>query len=309
MPPSYDNPVTATLIAVRDLFLPSEARALGPEDRLDGKTALVTGANRGLGRAVAEQLAAQGARVLCAVRGDASETVRAIRQAGGEAEVFDVDLSDLPTVHRLADDLMGEDLAVVALNAGVVPGHGRRTPQGIELQLAVNYLSNVALMDRLLADGTLKRGRVVAVSSESHRSATEIDFDRFGAFTHYGLTGVMRQYGYTKLLLTAWALELSRRVAPAVSVFPMCPGPVATGIAKEAPGWSQPLLKPIIGAFAAPEDAARPVVWLAASRALDGRTGVYLHRWKEKAPSELASDPEIGRRLWEASHALLDDLG
>ena len=221
--------------------------------------------------------------------------------------MFHVDLADLTTVRRLADDLRGESIDVVALNAGVVPGQGRRTAQGIELQLSVNYLANVLLMGRLLADGTMTRGRVVAVSSESHRSADEIDFERFGDFTHYGLTGVMRQYSYTKLLLTSWALELARRT-PEVSVFPMCPGPVATGIAKEAPGWSQPILKPIIGAFAAPEDAAKPVVFLAASRELEGRTGVYMHRWKEKAPSELAADRAVAARLWDESHALIERL-
>ena len=67
-------------------------------------------------------------------------------------------------------------------------------------------------------------------------------------------------------------------------------------------------MKPIIGAFAAPEEAAKPVVFLAASRELDGRTGVYMHRWTEKEPSGLATDPMLGARLWAESHALIERL-
>lgn len=301
---SYDNPIGATLVAVRDRLRPTPPRALAADERLDGKTVLVTGINRGLGRAVAQRLAGLGARVIGAVRGDASETLRAIEAAGGRAEARPVDLADLETVHALADGLRGERIDRVALNAGVVPSRGRRTPQGLELQLSVNYLANVLLVDRLLADGTLTEGRVIAVASESHRSPDEVDLARFGAFQHYGLTGVMKQYGFTKLLLTSWALELARR-APAVQSFALCPGPVSTGIAREAPAWSRPLLDPIMRTFASPEEAARPIVYLAASHELDGRTGVYLHRWQEKLPSELARDPALGARIWEASHELL----
>jgi hypothetical protein len=61
--------------------------------------------------------------------------------------------------------------------------------------------------------------------------------------------------------------------------------------------------------FAPPDEAAHPVLHLAASRSLEGRTGIYMHRWAETPPSELASDPDFGRRLFDASYALLDELG
>ena len=325
--PGYDNPFVATAIALRDRLRPHERRRVDPHDRLDGRTVLVTGANRGLGLGVARGLAELGARLILAGRSDTSEIELEARARGADVLRLSVDLADLRSVSALADDLAarGETIHVAVLNAGVVPNRARRTVQGLELQFGVNFLANVKLVDRLLADGVIPnatfggtgasdpRARIVAISSESHRSATDVSLERFGEFEPYGIRGVMPQYSHTKLLLTAWAMELARRARRGgevdVAVHAMCPGPVRSGIAREAPGWSQPLLDPIMKTFFAPADeAAHPVLHLAASRALEGRSGIYMHRWEATPPSDLARDEGFGRRLWDASHALLERL-
>ena len=280
----YESALLATLTALRDRLVPE--RPVEWDDRLDGQTALVTGANRGLGRSIATELAQRGARVLLACRGDASD---ALEELGARAEVVQVDLADLRSVDRLAAELAGRGvrLGVVVLNAGVVPNRARKTAQGLDVQLGVNYLANVRLIDRL-------------VSRDLERA-------RLGSYEDYGVGGVMRRYGESKLALTAWAQELARRLEGRAAVHTICPGPVATGIAQEAPRWSRPLLDPVIRTFfAAPANAARPVSYLAGASALEGKTGLYFHRWREKAPSELALDRAFASALWDESARVLE---
>jgi NAD(P)-dependent dehydrogenase (short-subunit alcohol dehydrogenase family) len=173
-------------------------------------------------------------------------------------------------------------------------------------------------VERLLADGVVvpsadpaARPRLVFVSSEAHRSVRPIDFERFGAFVDYGIRGGMAEYGYSKLHLCTYAVELARRLnpddGPGVAVHALCPGPVASNIAREAPPWLKPVVGPIIRwLFASPERAVEPVLLLAAGREMEGRTGVYLHMMREKAVASLAADAGNGRRLWEASDALIE---
>lgn len=302
---NYDNPVSAILIALRDRVRGGSTRSLAADERLDGKVALVTGANRGLGRAIAVQLAERGAKLVMPVRGDGTATLNDVRQTGAEAQLLHVDLSDTHSIHRLADTLAeAEPVDLLVLNAGVVPAASRATRQGFEIQNGVNFLANVLLVDRMRRDGSLRPdARVVLVSSESHRSAEPLDLDTLGVADEYGVAGVMKRYAYSKMLLTAWGIELDRRTDLTVHV--MCPGPVATGIAREAPRWMQPLVEPVIQTFfASPDKGARPVVYLACARALDG-DGRYFYRFEEKPASEAASDPVLAAQIFDHSLELL----
>ncbi len=105
------------------------------------------------------------------------------------------------------------------------------------------------------------------------------------------------------------ANELSRRINPdgkvKASVFALCPGPVNSNIAREAPRLFQPLLKLVFGIFfRSPEKACSPVVYLAASKELEGKTGHYMFLMQEKEMDEKATDPQNGKRLWELSENL-----
>lgn len=306
-PPKYDDPFRATALALWQRVVGTEASRLTDADRMTGR-AVVTGANRGLGAAIAEDLARRGAEVILAGRSAATLTRARIRDAGGRARCEHVDLADLRSIHALVDRLAGAPIDALVLNAGVVPIRSRATRQGFEIQNGVNYLANVALTDGLLAEGCLTAGaRVVAVSSESHRSAERIELDALGVADEYGVGGAMPRYSYSKLLLTAWAGHMARELEPrGVAVHSMCPGPVRTGIAREAPKLGQLVLAPIMRAFfAAPEVGAGPVVYLACGRELEGKTGLYYHRWEEKDPSPQSLDVEAARALVERSRALI----
>lgn len=318
----HKNPVTAILTAVSDMWsnegkLPS----LQDDVRLDGKTCLITGANSGLGKALAIDCARRGARVRMACRGGHPDAGEDVKRASGsdDVEMLKVDLSDLTSVHALCDEVKsrGERIDRLILNAGLMPASSRRGPQGFELMLCVHFLSSQLLVERFLADGVLvpsadptQRPRIVFVASEAHKSAEAIDFDHLGEFVEYGVRDGMKEYGRTKLMMVTYAQELSRVLNPGdelnVAVHSLCPGPIASNIARDAPAWLQPIVPPLLKLlFRSPEKAAEPVILLAADETYGEQTGVYLHMMRVKAPSHLASDPESGRRIRETGEKLL----
>ena len=289
--------------------------------RIDGKVCLVTGANSGLGKAVAVELAKRGGHILMACRGGHPQAGEDVRKASGsgKVEMLKVDLADLDAIHALCDALeeRRDSVDITVLNAGLMPLNARPSKQGYELMFAVHFLANRMLLDRLLGNGVIQPSsepgetpRIVFVASETHRSAGPIDFEQFGAFTDYGLKDGLKYYGLSKLHSCTFARELSRRLNIGAdvraAVHALCPGPINSNIAREAPASLRPVLAPLMRLlFASPAKAAQPVIHLCCSDAMGRRTGAYLHMMREKEPSALARDGEAGARLWEASAALL----
>jgi NAD(P)-dependent dehydrogenase (short-subunit alcohol dehydrogenase family) len=323
----FDNPVSATvrgiLHAVRG---PGEAaRQLREDDRFDGKTVLVTGANSGLGKAVAIEVARRGGRVVMACRSGIPEAGEEVRRASGsrDVEMVRVDLSDFDSTHRYLDDLRdrGVRFDTVVFNAGMMPRDSRPTKHGLDVMASVNYLAVFIQATRMLRDGVIPNAtfggahhtptpRIVIVASETHREPKEIEFDHLGTRAKYGMRDGMHWYGHSKLLLVTLAQELARRLesdgSNDVAVHTLCPGPVNSNMAREAPGWVKPVLGLVMKAFfASPEAAALPVVLLAGGSKLEGRTGCYFHTWTQKEPSPIALDPQQGARLWEVTESLL----
>jgi len=320
--------IAATVTALADMRRRERgAFPLGDADRLDGKTALVTGASAGLGKAVAIELARRGARLVLACRSGIPEVGEEIAAKSGTRppEMIRADLSDMDQVVALAGavERRGHAIDLLCCNAGLVPPRALRTKQGFEAMFAVHYLASHLLARRLLLRGVIPNAvyaangrtgtaipRIVFVSSESHRSADPPDFDRFGAFTDYGVRDALLWYANSKLALTTFGTELARRLTlesgPSVGVHVLCPGPIASSIARDAPAVLQAPIGVVMRTFfPGPEEAAAPVVYLAAAPELAGETGWYMHRMVRKAPSPEALDADHGRRLWERGEALL----
>ncbi len=317
---------TAVATAIIDLF--GNKRHFPPlndDERIDGKTCLVTGANSGLGKAIAIQLAQRGGHVIMACRGGIPEAGEEVKKASGsdKIEMIPVDLSDLHSVNTLCDELCDREITldIVVLNAGLMPLNARRSAQGYELMFAVHFLANRLFMHRCIADGVIKPAsdkndnipRIIFVSSEAHQSSEPIDFEHFGYFVDYGLKEGIKHYGISKLHMSTFANELSRRLNPDnevhAAVFALCPGPVASNIARESPPFLKPVLSPIMSLFfRRPDIAAEPVLYLACADEMKKRTGVYLHMMREKLSSELARDADNGNMLWIKSQELIKDF-
>lgn len=317
---NYKNPFSATLEGISAIFKKQEkVGSLSENDRLDGKTAFVDGASSGLGFAVAVQLASRGARVIMACRSGIPEKGEEVKRITGNPNIVmvQVDYADARSVIQLVETIRKQyvPLDIAVINAAMVPRQSRKTLQGLEEMFMVNYLSKFMLLNGLLENKCFRLGgkehpRIVVVSSESHRHPVVFDWKGFGVFKEYGMQKTVEYYGYYKLLLTTFASELSRRINAngnrPISVFSLCPGPVNSGIAREAPGIFQPLMKLIFAIFfRSPSKAAEPVLYLACSKDLEGKPFDYLFRMTRKPIDNLAADPENGRKLWEKSEELV----
>jgi NAD(P)-dependent dehydrogenase (short-subunit alcohol dehydrogenase family) len=320
--------ISATLTGLIDMVSARDSvAALAPGYRLDGTTALVTGASSGLGRAVAADLARRGARVLLACRSGIPEVGEEMSRETGSTkiEMIGVDLADLDSVVAFTDELArrGETVDLLVLNAGVVTREARPSRQGFDMMFAVHYVANHVLVRRLLASGVVPNDvyasngrcgtaipRIVFVSSETHRSSLGVDIDALVACHAFGVTEAVARYGDSKLALTTLATDLAERLrtpeGPSVAVHCLCPGPIASNLARDAPPFLQAVVDPVMKTlFRSPEAAATPVVYLSAAPELAGETGWYLHLMRRKNPAPLAMDAERRAELWARGEELL----
>ncbi|GAA4683155.1 oxidoreductase [Frondihabitans cladoniiphilus] len=184
-----------------------------------GKTAIVTGANSGLGYETAAALAAHGARVVLAVRDQvkgrqaADKIVKAT--PGAVVELQPLDLASLASIRKAAAELNQkfEHIDLLVNNAGLMFPPKTVTEDGFELQFGTNHLGHFALtgllLDNLLAT---PNSRVVVVSSYGHKMNASIHFDDLEWERKYSAAGA---YGQSKLANLLFAYELERRLEKA----------------------------------------------------------------------------------------------
>ncbi len=332
----YDSAAMAVVTGIRDLFKTKEVCGeLKETDRLDGTTVFIDGASSGLGFAIAVDTAKRGAKVIMACRSGIPGKGEQVKQLSGNQDVhmLHVDLLDISSIQHLVSSISKLDHKpdIYILNAGIVPKKSRKTPQGLEEMFMVNYFAKFIFIRLLMEQGLMRDmryeigdkqktdpgsriahrvSRIVFVTSESHRNPEKFDWDGFGKYKDYGIKQSMELYGYYKLLLVTFSRELSRRLNSEgkvnTSVFALCPGPVNSNIAREAPKIFHPLLKLIfILFFKSPKEAAKPVIYLAASSDVERKPFDYLFLMSRQEIDDKAADAENGKRLWELSEQLL----
>ncbi|GMV38706.1 MAG: short-chain dehydrogenase [Myxococcales bacterium] len=276
-----------------------------------GRTAIVTGANAGIGYETARALAHRGARVIlaCRSRERGEAAVARIRGEGAEVELALLDLASLASVRAFAQAFLesGAALHLLINNAGVMIPPASKTEDGFELQIGVNYLGHHALTGLLLSRLLETPGaRVVTVSSLAHRQG-RIDLGSFhGERPYKG----WREYCQSKLACLVFTLELQRRLeASGAGVISVAahPGGTKTDLQRH-----NKLLDVFttIAAMSAPKGAL-PTLY--AATAPDVAGGAY---FGPRGPYELigypapahiarrAQDAEVARALWETAEKL-----
>jgi NAD(P)-dependent dehydrogenase (short-subunit alcohol dehydrogenase family) len=286
---------------------------------LSGTTALVTGANSGIGLIEARELARHGADVVLAVRNtDAGEAAaKRIRAAGatGTVRVEQLDLASQASVHSLAERFDGP-LDLLVNNAGVMaPPRRRETDDGFELQFGTNHLGHFALTGLLMPHLLQAPApRVTTVSSIAHHSGDGKVLEGNPAQGYNPNT----TYGRSKLANLLFALELQRRATASGSKLTSTaahPGVSGTNLIASRDGLGA---IPVIGTlsqwgvrliFPSPEKGAQAILFAATEAApgsYSGPTGFRETRGPvgEARQSTLAQDTTLAGLLWERSEEL-----
>jgi NAD(P)-dependent dehydrogenase (short-subunit alcohol dehydrogenase family) len=275
---------------------------------LSGRTAVVTGANSGIGFVTAEALARAGARVVLAVR-DVERGKAAAGRMSGATEVRRLDLADLASVREFAAGWDGP-LDLLINNAGVMMLPRQRTRDGFEMQFGTNHLGHFALTNLLLPHVT---DRVVTVASGAHRwPGAAIHFDDLDLANGYN---PQRAYAQSKLANLLFTLELQRRLTEAgsaVRAVAAHPGWAATNLQSHAGNPVTRLLMQLGNRLFAQSDRAGALPTLyAAVEDVPGAAYVGPDGFAEMrggptlvGRTRAASDAGVARRLWDVSEGL-----
>ncbi|KAG8583665.1 hypothetical protein GDO81_008497 [Engystomops pustulosus] len=249
--------------------------------KIEGKTVIVTGANTGIGKETALELARRGGRIIMACR-DMGKCENAAREVRGKTlnhNVFakHLDLASTKSIKEFAKNILKEEhhIDVLINNAAVMRCPHWKTEDGFEMQFGVNHLGHFLLtnllLDRLKESG---QSRIINVSSLAH-IVGEIDFqDLNWEKKKYDTKAA---YCQSKLANVLFTNELAKRLQ----------APIFWFVIKSA------------------KQAAQSSVFLAVDEDLQGTSGKYFNALKEKEPAKQALDEVSAQKLWEASARLV----
>ncbi|KAJ8335296.1 hypothetical protein SKAU_G00409350 [Synaphobranchus kaupii] len=282
--------------------------------RLNGKTVLITGANTGIGKETARDMAFRGARVVMACRDlSRAETAAAeIRRTTGNENVV-VQQLDLASLHSVRQFVRGyvasEDrLDILINNAGVMMCPKGLTEDGYETQLAVNHLGHFLLTNLLLEKlKSSAPSRVVNVSSITHRGG-KIHFDDL-CFEKTQYDSLV-SYRQSKLANVLFSRELARRTkGTGVTSYALHPGVIRTELSRHVEV-GYPVLRALLTAPAyllmkTPHQGAQTSIHCAVSEGLEDQSGCYFSDCAVKETAAEGRDDLVALRLWDVSARLV----
>ncbi|XP_004080572.1 retinol dehydrogenase 13 isoform X1 [Oryzias latipes] len=282
---------------------------------ITGKTVVITGANTGIGKETARELAKRGGRILMGCRDmEKCETAaKEIRGATLNPHVYacHLDLASIKSIREFAERVNKEEKRVDVLinNAGVMRCPAWKTEDGFDMQFGVNHLGHFLLTNLLLEK--LKEpapSRVINLSSLAHIIGN-IDFEDLN--WEKKTFDTKQAYCQSKLANVLFTRELAKRLqGTGVTVNAVHPGVVATELGRHTGLHQSQFSSFMLGPFfsllvKSPALGAQPSVFLAVSEEMEGVTGRYYDVMTEKEPAAQALDDEVACRLWEVSSRLV----
>jgi retinol dehydrogenase 14 len=267
------------------------------------KTAVITGANSGMGKASARMLAEKGYQVLMLVRNSerGKEALLELQKEFPECfEMILCNLSDSDSVREAADRIVREYGSVELLinNAGLITTRRELTKDGLEMQFAVNHVGHFLLTMELLP--LMHNGsRIVQVASGAHKWG-RIHFEDLTFEKNFR---PFKAYGQSKLANVLFAEALSRRLLPYEITVNSChPGAVGTnmGVNRET-GFGSGIMRLLKPFFRTPEEGADTAVFLATDPSLEKVSGKYFYNRKPAVVSNRAKDKVLSDKLWRWS--------
>ena len=275
--------------------------------KLQNKTAIVTGANSGMGMATVRALSDMGAKVIMLCRSEKRGT-EALEKLSSEKyrdlELILCDLGNYDSIRAFANIVRRGygHIDILVNNAGFISLDRQETKEGLERQFGINHIGHFLLTMSLL-DLMGEGGRIVNVASGAHKTG-KIHFDDINLTKGFN---VIKAYSQSKLANVLFTRELARRVKDRGITVNCChPGAVATnigidrdtGFGKTVTG----LLKPF---FQTPEQGARTAIFLASDDSVSDITGEYFYKCRIAKSSRRSKDMELAKKLFEFSEELV----
>lgn len=274
--------------------------------KLQNKTAIVTGANSGMGMATVRALSDMGAKVIMLCRNEKRGT-EALEKLSSEKyrdlELILCDLGNYDSIRAFANIVRrGYDhIDILVNNAGFISLDRQETGEGLERQFGINHIGHFLLTMSLL-DLMGEGGRIVNVASGAHKTG-KIHFDDINLTKGFN---VIKAYSQSKLANVLFTRELARRVKDRGITVNCChPGAVATNIGIDRDtGFGKTVTRLLKPFFQTPEQGARTAIFLASDDSVSDVTGEYFYKCRIAKSSKRSKDMELAKKLFEFSEEL-----
>lgn len=263
-----------------------------------GKHVVITGANTGIGRVTALELAKAGASLVLAGRSleRTQPVLDELRALGAAAEFVALDLGDLNSVRSAAAAIseMGRPIHTLINNAGLAGRRGQTT-DGFEVQFGVNHVGPFLLTQLLLPQiRGVEGARIVNVASRAHTRVKTFNWDIVVGDTQ-SKTG-FPEYCNSKLANVLFSAELAKREGKhGVNVYSLHPGVVATDIWRSFPGFMERFIKLFMITV---DEGAATTIHCATSVQAAEQTGLYYDKCRPIETSKAGKDSGLAAQLW-----------
>ncbi|XP_036935758.1 retinol dehydrogenase 12, like [Acanthopagrus latus] len=276
--------------------------------KLDGKTVVITGANTGIGKETALDLAKRGAKIIMGCR-DMEKAEAAVKEiiegsANQNVSCLKLDLSDSKSIREFAEAINKEPkLDILINNAGVMVCPYGKTADGFEMQIGVNHFGHF-LLTYLLIDLIKKSApaRIITVSSMAH-SWGSINLEDINSEKSYDKS---KAYAQSKLANVLFSHTLAKKLeGTGVTTYSLHPGVVQTDLWRHLNGPQQFVMKMVSPFTKNSVQGAQTTIYCAVEPSLENQTGGY---YSDSAPAKCSAsgkNDDLAQKLWELSCRLL----